>query len=157
MPAHVVYPKVDPRPAGFSAVWLKRCCASGSRFDGVIFSDDLEHGGRGGRRRRGGARATLRCDAGCDMVLVCNNPEAADELLAELRWEPSPVPLARLARMHGRGPARTPCSCAKTRTTRARCTTSARIAVGSRRARTDRRLRAERWSSTGIATVHRPR
>jgi len=106
MPAHVIYPKVDLRPAGFSAVWLKEVLRERLRFDGVIFSDDL---GMEGAAVAGGVveRARAALDAGCDMVLMCNNPTAADELLAELRWEPSPVSLARLVRMHGRGRPRT--------------------------------------------------
>jgi beta-N-acetylhexosaminidase len=106
MPAHVVYPEVDSRPAGFSPVWIKEVLRERLGFDGVVFSDDLSMQGAaafGGIVER--TRAAL--DAGCDMVLVCNDPAAADHVLAELRWEPSPVSLARLARMHGRGASRT--------------------------------------------------
>jgi beta-N-acetylhexosaminidase len=101
MPAHIVYPDVDGRPAGFSEVWLKRILRERLRFDGLIFSDDLS---MEGARAFGGisARATAALDAGCDMVLVCNDPAAVDELYAELDRDLSAVALARLARLHGR-------------------------------------------------------
>jgi beta-N-acetylhexosaminidase len=102
MPAHVIYPQVDAKPAGFSRIWLKDVLRARLGFDGVVFSDDLSMAGAavaGGVVDR--ARAAL--DAGCDMVLVCNDPASADEVLGNLQWQPSPVSLARLARMHGRG------------------------------------------------------
>jgi beta-N-acetylhexosaminidase len=106
MPAHVIYPDVDNQPAGFSSVWLKDILRKQLRFDGVIFSDDLSMEGAcvaGGIVDR--ARAAV--EAGCDMVLVCNNPQAADELLSDFKYTISPVSLARLARMHGRANAST--------------------------------------------------
>jgi beta-N-acetylhexosaminidase len=101
MPAHVIYPKVDPNPAGFSAVWLKSILRGSLNFDGVVFSDDLS---MEGASVAGGvvARAEAALAAGCDMVLLCNAPAAADELLSGLDITMSPVSLARLARMHGR-------------------------------------------------------
>jgi beta-N-acetylhexosaminidase len=101
MPAHVIYPKVDDKPAGFSKIWLSKVLREQMRFQGTIFSDDLS---MEGARVAGGIieRAVAALDAGCDMVLVCNAPEAADELLTGLQHRFSPVSLARLARLHGR-------------------------------------------------------
>ncbi len=102
MPAHVVYPQVDGKPAGFSAIWLQQILRRQLGFDGMVFSDDLS---MAGASSAGGMveRAMAALDAGCDMVLVCNNPQSADQLLANFDYQMPPTALARLARIHGRG------------------------------------------------------
>lgn len=102
MPAHVVYPAVDSLPAGFSRVWLQDILRAELGFDGVIFSDDLTMEGAAGVGNIG-ARADAAFAAGCDMVLVCNRPDLADELLATLLPPAQPELAARLARMQGQG------------------------------------------------------
>jgi beta-N-acetylhexosaminidase len=103
MPAHVVYPRVDAQPAGFSRVWLQRVLRDTLGFQGAVFSDDLCMAGACGIADVV-ARTRAALEAGCDMALVCNDPEAVDRVLAELEWEAPVVSLARLARMHGRQP-----------------------------------------------------
>jgi len=102
MAAHVVYREVDSRPAGFSRFWLQEQLRGELGFQGVIFSDDLSMAAAdfaGDHPQR--ARAAL--DAGCDMILVCNQPEAADRVLDSLRDYADPASQVRLARLHGRG------------------------------------------------------
>jgi len=99
MPAHVIYPRIDAYPAGFSRVWLQEILRRRLGFDGLVFSDDLSMEAAsvaGGTVERG--RAAL--DAGCDMILVCNARDAALRLLDGLG--PARLDAGRAGRIRGR-------------------------------------------------------
>lgn len=100
MPAHVVYPAVDRQPAGFSERWLRDVLRGELQFDGVIFSDDLSMAGAavaGSFEERAG----LALQAGCDMVLVCNDPDAAEQVLDCIPIRSDPTRERRLQAMVG--------------------------------------------------------
>jgi beta-N-acetylhexosaminidase len=104
IPAHVIYSQVDSKPAGFSQVWLQEVLRGKLRFPGAIFSDDLSmEAARQGGTLTEAAGAALH--AGCDMVLICNQPEEAEKVLDALRFTPSKESQARLKRMRPRGKA----------------------------------------------------
>ena len=102
MPAHVIYPKVDSKPAGFSSVWLQKILREKLGFAGLVFSDDLA---MEGASTAGGmmARANAALNAGCDMVLLCNDPRAQDALLEAMERRPvAPTLARRLEKLRGR-------------------------------------------------------
>jgi len=100
MPAHIIYPEIDQDAVCFSKFWLTQVLRKDLKFDGVIFSDDLSMKGAdiaGDYKNK--AKSAL--DAGCDMILVCNNREGVIEVIGFLEsynWTP---PL-RLSKMNHR-------------------------------------------------------
>jgi beta-N-acetylhexosaminidase len=102
MLAHIVYEKVDARPAGFSEYWIQRELRSRLGFGGAVFCDDLS---MKATRDYGSMaeRARLALESGCDMILVCNDRDAAHEAVDALREYSNPLSLVRLARLHGTG------------------------------------------------------
>jgi beta-N-acetylhexosaminidase len=100
----VIYPKIDDKPAGFSRLWLQDILRGKLGFNGAIFSDDLSmEAARAGGTLTEAATAAL--SAGCDMVLICNQPEEAGKVLEQLRYTPPKASEQRLRQMRPRGKA----------------------------------------------------
>jgi len=102
MPAHVLYPRVDDYPPGFSTVWLRSILRGRLGFQGAVFSDDLSMAGASVVSHSCVERARRALQAGCDMVLVCNDRASATRVAEAIQDYNDPVAHARLARMHGR-------------------------------------------------------
>jgi len=80
MPAHVIYSKVDDKPAGFSSTWIQSILKDRLGFEGVVFSDDLSMQGAFFIDNIKD-RVQVSLESGCDMVLICNHPEMVSEVI----------------------------------------------------------------------------
>jgi beta-N-acetylhexosaminidase len=102
MMAHIVYREIDGMPAGFSEYWIQRELRSRLGFGGAVFCDDLSMKATSSYGSMA-ERARLSLEAGCDMILVCNDRDAAHHAVDALNDYSNPLSLVRLARLHGTG------------------------------------------------------
>jgi len=119
MAAHVVYPRVDARPAGYSARWLQAVLRGRLGFGGAIFTDDLSM--QAARHLEGRTVTPVEAvlaalDAGCDLALLCNQSLGGGAVLDEVidglaraqvqgRWQPREASAARCQALLPREPA----------------------------------------------------
>ncbi len=103
MMAHVIYDQIDEIAAGYSQRWIEEILRGQLGFEGVIFSDDLSMSGAESVGSYAD-RAQAALNAGCDVLLVCNNRKGADEVLEALHGYENPATQIRMIRMHGRPP-----------------------------------------------------
>ena len=91
MPAHVIYTDIDAEfTAGFSTIWLKDILRKKMGFKGLIYSDDLSMEGAAASGRPS-IRAQKAKDAGCNVLLICNKREAAQEIVDTVREHQWPL------------------------------------------------------------------
>ena len=102
MLAHIVYQEIDSLPAGFSEYWIQRELRSRLGFGGAVFCDDLSMKATADYGSMA-ERARLALQAGCDMILVCNDRDRAHRAVDALNNYSNPLSLVRLARLHGTG------------------------------------------------------
>jgi beta-N-acetylhexosaminidase len=100
MVAHILLPTEDTVPASLSARWIRGVLRTDLNFQGAIFTDDLSMGAVAV-----GTGIVERCQralaAGCDMLLVCNDPASRAQALTGLTASPDPASQLRLVRMRG--------------------------------------------------------
>ena len=102
MLAHIVYRELDEMPAGFSSYWIENELRNRVGFGGAVFCDDLSMQATAAYGTMP-QRAKRALKAGCDMLLVCNDRNAAQQTVAALNDYSNPLSLVRLARLHGTG------------------------------------------------------
>jgi len=104
MTAHVLFDNCADEIPTYSHFWLQMVLRNELNFDGVVFSDDLTmQGAIDANQATENDSIVLSAQraiyAGCDMVLVCNRPDLADQLLAGLEFEPNEALSAKLSRL----------------------------------------------------------
>lgn len=104
MPAHVIYPRVDSEPAGFSAVWIQDVLRRRLGFSGAVISDDITmEGARSAGDLTQAANAALR--AGCDLLLMCNQPHKVEKVLDGIEGVVSDASAQRIQALRANAPA----------------------------------------------------
>ena len=101
MAAHVIFPDVDDKPAGFSRRWIRDELRGRLGFDGAVFTDDLSMAGAAAVGDMP-ARVKAALEAGCDVLSLCNNRQGVLQVIDSLRGSGDPLSQVRMARLHGK-------------------------------------------------------
>ena len=98
MMAHVTYPAVDPRAAGYSRFWIEDVLRGELGFRGLVIGDDI---GMAAAESVGGIKERIEAHlaAGCDLLLACS-PAIVPESIAASAGLP-PCDPQRLATLQG--------------------------------------------------------
>ena len=104
MTAHILFKDIDANLPTYSEYWLKTVLRKKIGFNGIVFSDDLIMQGAANMGEPL-TRAESALNAGCDMVLVCNEPDAAANVVENLPTDASTTNHKRLLAMSGKPPA----------------------------------------------------
>ena len=92
MPGHVIYKKADNNPASLSSFWLKDYLRKRLNFKGIIISDDLSMKGVADYIPDISERVSQALTAGCDVALICNEPEDVDKFLDRTGYDDFAAP-----------------------------------------------------------------
>jgi beta-N-acetylhexosaminidase len=98
MVAHILFPRVDGRPASLSRRWIAGTLRGELGFTGAVFADDLSMAGAASFGDIV-ARASQALAAGCDVLPVCNSRDSVEQLLDGLKFVPDPAAHLRQARL----------------------------------------------------------
>ena len=99
MTSHIMFPQVDKKPVTFSKYWLQTILRKKLHFKGPIFSDDLSMAGAFIQMANPVKRAKLALEAGCNMILICNDHKAVEKVLTNLTYatEKTTIPLTMMS------------------------------------------------------------
>jgi beta-N-acetylhexosaminidase len=101
MIAHVSFPELDELPASLSRWWIESQLRGELGFTGAVISDDMHMAGAAAYGTPA-ERVERSLEAGCDLVLLCNCPEAVPGVLERLANYSDPAAQLRLMRLRGR-------------------------------------------------------
>ena len=82
MCAHILFSKVDNKIPSFSDTWINNILRNKLNYKGLIFSDDLSMLGSGNESLTNKVKMSL--DAGCDMLIICNDRSGVKEVIEYL-------------------------------------------------------------------------
>ena len=83
MMSHITYQNLDQNPASFSCYWINYLREK-LKFNGAVFSDDLSMQAVKYQNDNLETRCQRALNAGCDYLIICNDPHGLDKYLNKL-------------------------------------------------------------------------